>query len=140
LSFPRKTLHPAIASNTFALFLRGHYDTVVFEVFRAVEIAVRDAANLPPTLIGTSLMRKAFATGSGELTDASLVPAEQEATSNLFAGAIGLFKNPTSHRADAINMPEDAVALVMLADYLLRLVEQRVASRAGKDSEVTPPC
>jgi len=26
--FPRKTLHPSIATNTFALFLRGHYDTV----------------------------------------------------------------------------------------------------------------
>jgi uncharacterized protein (TIGR02391 family) len=128
LLFPRKALHPAIASNTFALFVRGHYDTVVFEAFRAVEIAVRNAANLPATLIGTDLMRKAFAPSSGALTDTSLVPAEQQATSDFFAGSIGLFKNPTSHRAAAINKPEDAVSLVMLADYLLRLVEQRAAS------------
>jgi uncharacterized protein (TIGR02391 family) len=125
LLFPRKTLHPAIASNTFALFIRGHYDTVVFEAFRAVEIFVRDAASFPPTSIGTDLMRKAFAPNSGPLTDASLVGAEQQATADLFAGAIGLFKNPTSHRADAVDKPEDAVALVMLADYLLRLVERR---------------
>src|SRR5271156_4953574 len=35
--FPRRTLHPAIAAGTLALFIRGHYDTVVFEAFRAVE-------------------------------------------------------------------------------------------------------
>jgi uncharacterized protein (TIGR02391 family) len=129
--FPRKSLHPSIASNTFAPFMRGHYDTVVFEAFRAVEIAVRDAAGLSHNLIGTDLMRKAFAENVGPLTDTSLVVSEQQATSALFAGAIGLFKNPTSHRAAAISKPEDAVALVVFADYLLRFVEQRVAARTS---------
>ncbi len=129
--FPRKTLHPAIASSTYALFLRGHYDSVVFEAFRAVEVAVRDAGGFPPTLLGTDLMRKAFAVNSGPLADTSTVTSEQEATSNLFAGAIGLFKNPTSHRAGTISKPEDSVALVIFADYLLRLVEERVAARGG---------
>jgi uncharacterized protein (TIGR02391 family) len=131
LLFPRNTLHPAIASNTFALFVRGHYDTVVFEAFRAVEVAVREAGAFQANVIGTDLMRKAFAPNSGSLTDTSLVPSEQQATSDLFAGAIGLFKNPTSHRADAVSKPKDAVALVMLADYLLRFVEQRVAARTS---------
>ena len=133
--FPRKTLHPAIASTTFALFLRGHYDTVVFEAFRAVEVAVRDAAGLSQSLIGTELMRKAFDENSGPLTDPSLVASERQATSHLFAGAIGLFKNPTSHRTAAISKPEDAVELVMFADYLLRLVEQRVASPRAPKAE-----
>src|SRR6202158_4540184 len=92
--FPRTTLIPSIATNTFALFLRGHYDTVVFEAFRAVEAAVRDASGLPQTLVGTDLMRKAFAENTGPLTDTSLIASEQQATSNLFAGAIGLFTNP----------------------------------------------
>lgn len=131
LLFPHKTLHPTIASSTFALFVRGHYDTVVFEAFRAVEVAVREAGRFPANIVGTDLMRKAFASNSGPLTDTSLVLSEQEATSNLFAGAIGLFKNPTSHRADAVSKPEDAVALVMLADYLLRLVELRAASKTS---------
>ena len=91
---------------------------------------MRDTGRFPPTLVGTDLMRKAFATNSGPLTDMSAVVAEQEATSNLFAGAIGLFKNPASHRAGTISKPEDAVELVMFADYLLRLVEQRAAARA----------
>jgi uncharacterized protein (TIGR02391 family) len=126
LLFPRRTLHPAIASSTLPLFIRGHYDTVVFEAFRAVEVAVRDAAKLPQAMVGTGLMRTAFALNSGPLTDTSLVAAEQQATADLFAGAMGLFKNPTSHRIAAISKPEDAVDLVMLANYLLRLVEQRV--------------
>jgi uncharacterized protein (TIGR02391 family) len=133
--FPRKTLHPAIASNTYALFLRGHYDTVVFEAFRAVEVAVRAAGGFPPAMVGTDLMRKAFAAHSGPLTDTSAVVPEQEATSSLFAGAIGLFKNPTSHRAGAIDKPEDAVALVMLADYMLRLVEERATARGSSGSK-----
>jgi uncharacterized protein (TIGR02391 family) len=133
--FPRKTLHPALASNTYALFLRGHYDTVVFEAFRAVEVAVRAAGGFPPSMVGTDLMRKAFATNSGPLTDTSAVVPEQEATSNLFAGAIGLFKNPTSHRAGTISKPEDAVALVMFADYLLRLVEERGTARGDPGSK-----
>src|SRR5579864_844926 len=41
---------------------RGHYDTVVFEAFRVVEVAVRDSCGFPPTMLGTDLMRKAFAT------------------------------------------------------------------------------
>ena len=69
LLLPHKTLHPAIATSTFALFIRGHYDTVVFEAFRAVEVAVREAGKFPANVIGTDLMRKAFAPNSGPLTD-----------------------------------------------------------------------
>jgi uncharacterized protein (TIGR02391 family) len=123
--FPRNVLHPSIAANTFALFLRGHHDTVVFEAFRAVEVAVRDAAQLSQSLVGVELMRKAFAENTGPLTDISFVLSEQQATAHLFAGAIGLFKNPTSHRLAAIRKPEDVVSLVMFATYLLRLVEER---------------
>src|SRR6266851_5717710 len=92
--FPRKALHPAIASSTFALFVRGHYDTVVFEAFRAVEVAVRQATGLPQDLVGSALMRRAFDVSNGALTDTSLVQSEKQATSDLFAGAMGLFKNP----------------------------------------------
>jgi uncharacterized protein (TIGR02391 family) len=123
--FPRNTLHPSIASSTFALFIRGHYDTVVFEAFRAVEVAVREAGQLPQSLVGVDLMRKAFAENIGPLTDTTLVLSEQQAMSHLFAGAMGLLKNPTSHRIATIKKPEDAVSLVMFADYLLRLVEER---------------
>jgi hypothetical protein len=50
---------------------------------------------------------------------------------------IDLFKNPTSHRVGAISKLEDAVTLVMLADYLLRLVEERATAR-GNSGSTTP--
>jgi hypothetical protein len=70
---PWQSSHPAITASTFALFARGHYDTVVFEAFRAVEIAVRDASGSPQDLVGVALMRKAFEKKIGPLTDLSLV-------------------------------------------------------------------
>ena len=53
----------------------------------------------------------------------------------LFAGAIGTFKNPPSHRQVNYADPTEASEVVLLADLLMRLldrVEARVAdSRAG---------
>jgi hypothetical protein len=46
-------------------------------------VAVRDASVLPRILVGTDLMRKAFAENTGPLTDNSLVASEQQATWNL---------------------------------------------------------
>ena len=48
--------------------------------------------------------------------------AEARATMQLFAGAIGLFKNPASHRPVNYTDPTLAVEVVLLADLLLRLV------------------
>jgi uncharacterized protein (TIGR02391 family) len=126
--FPRR-LHHAINPNAFAQFVRGEYGTVIFEAYRAIEVSVRNATASPLTLVGVDLMRKAFAPGSGPLTDSALPVAEQEATAHLFAGAIGLFKNPSSHRLVAVTNPQDVVALLMFADYLLRLVDERVSAR-----------
>jgi hypothetical protein len=49
--------------------------------------------------------------------------AEREAMAHLFAGAIGLFKNPSSHR-NVGPVPEATAELIYFAKYLLRLVEE----------------
>ena len=100
---PRALLHPQIAVKVYALFLRGEYDTAVFQAFKEVEVAVRAAAKLSPSDIGVPLMRKAFDISAGPLTDTSQLSAERQALSDLFAGAIGSYKNPHSHRKVSID-------------------------------------
>jgi uncharacterized protein (TIGR02391 family) len=97
----------------------------VFAALREVEIRVRELAVAPESLLGVKLMQQAFSlNGPGPLVDPSADPSEQEATMNLFKGAIGLFKNPTSHRAVDYDDPIIASDAVVLADLLLRLLDQ----------------
>ncbi|MCC6362204.1 MAG: hypothetical protein IT165_01695 [Bryobacterales bacterium] len=57
---PKTQLHALIASKVYPAFLRGEYDTAVFQAFREVEVAVRDAGKFGPNDYGTDLMRAAF--------------------------------------------------------------------------------
>jgi hypothetical protein len=40
---PKGQLHPLIATKVYPAFLRGEYDTAVFQAYREVEVAVRGA-------------------------------------------------------------------------------------------------
>lgn len=121
---PRRLLHPLVRQKAWAPFTRGEYDQAVFQAFRQVEIRVREASDLPADCIGTDLMRKAFDPKQGKLTVNSEPAGEKESLSHLFAGAIGRYKNPLSHR-EVPSEPREAIALLLLASYLLRLVDSR---------------
>ena len=96
--FPNDTIHPDLVEGVYPLFIRGDYETAIFKSFKLVEVAVRNAAGSGfETLYGTDLMKKAFHPDTGPLTDMSEQKAEREALMFLFAGAIGRFKNPSSH-------------------------------------------
>ena len=120
---PKDELHPAIAEDIWSLFHRGKYDTAVFEAMKGVEVAVRDAAKFPAEEIGVSLLRKAFHVRTGPLTDPDALDAEKEARGALFAGAIGSYKNPQSHRRVDLNDPDEAAEIILLACHLLRIVD-----------------
>jgi uncharacterized protein (TIGR02391 family) len=121
---PASNLHPILLEKVRPMFLRGDYDLATFEAFKQVEISVREAAGLAADLIGVDLMRKAFDASSGLLTDKSVVKAEREALSHLFAGAIGHAKNPGSHRT-VDHSAIEAAQLIGLASYLLGIVQAR---------------
>jgi uncharacterized protein (TIGR02391 family) len=131
VAFPKSLIHPLIADEVWLDIVRGDLETAVFKAFRAVEIAVRDACQLPDTDIGTTLMRKAFDKGNGSLSDQQQPEAERESLAHLFAGAIGSYKNPHSHRTVTISDATEAQEMVILASHLLRIVDSR-KNRAKK--------
>lgn len=91
---------------------------------KEVEVAVRRASDSPDSLIGTKLMQEAFRPG-GPLAREDADGGEVVAEMNLFMGAIGLFKNPSSHRPVDYSDVTAACEVVLMADLLLRLVDQR---------------
>jgi uncharacterized protein (TIGR02391 family) len=127
-TLPRHLLHPAIEQKVYSSFLRGEYDSAVFEAFKQVEVAIRDAGGYDNTEIGVSLARKAFNIENGPLTDTSVVNAERQALSDLVAGALGSYKNPHSHRNVTIADASEAAEMVILASHLLKIVDARNAT------------
>jgi len=125
--FPREGLDEALRKDVLPLYLRSDFDTAVFRAFKEVEVRVREVSGLGPDDIGKDLARKAFRADPplGRLTDSAQLPAERQALSDLFAGALGLFKNPSSHRDVPWNEARDCAEAISLADLLLRIVERR---------------
>lgn len=121
---PKRQLHPTIAQKVWSLFLLGDYDTAVFQAFKQVEIAVREAAGYEAKVYGTKLMRDAFGK-KGPLKDtAQFGDEEADVMSDLFAGAIACYKNPGSHQ-NVDFTAEEAAEVIIFASHLLRIVDSR---------------
>ena len=104
-------------------FLLGDFELAAFAAMREVEIEVREQGGLGTELVGVALMQNAFRDG-GPLHDPDIHPAESVAQMNLFAGAMGLFKNPPSHRRVDYRDPVEASEVILLADLLLRILRR----------------
>ncbi|HDY66945.1 MAG TPA: TIGR02391 family protein [Candidatus Scalindua sp.] len=124
-AFPKSLLHPAIADRVWISLARGELPDAVFFAFRTVEEAVRVKGGYANTDIGVDLMRRAFHADNGPLTDQAQPKSEREALAHLFAGAIGSYKNPHSHRTVTISDYTEAQEMVMLASHLLRIIDSR---------------
>lgn len=121
---PRGLLHPVIAKACWSAFLRGDYDTAVFQAFKELEVKIRESSGSKAEEYGVQLVRKAFNPQTGVLTDTQAPDAEKEALMHLVAGAVGSYKNPHSHRKIQLG-PEEAVEMIVLSSHLYKIIDAK---------------
>ncbi len=121
-TLPEQLLHSRIRDSVFFNFQRGDYQTAVLLAFREVEILVREKSGIVDE-VGVKLMRKAFDKDKGPLRDPNAEDGEREARAHLFAGAIGSYKNPHSHKSVSLSA-RDAVEMLVVASHLLGVAER----------------
>jgi uncharacterized protein (TIGR02391 family) len=120
-------LDPLLEEKVRPIFNLGDYETACFAAMKVVEVEVRRVSGLDTSIIGVDLMRQAFKLEGGPLADSEAQRGEQVAIMELFAGAIGAFKNPSSHRTVHFDDPLEAAEVVQTADLLLRLLRRAEA-------------
>jgi uncharacterized protein (TIGR02391 family) len=125
-------LHPRIGERIRRQFLLGEYEPAAFIAMREVEIRLRELAKAEDSEIGVNLAKNYLRVG-GALADPNLDDGEQQATMALFWGALGVFKNPSSHRQVEFGDPALASEVILLADLLLRLLD-RMAPRVAEQN------
>jgi uncharacterized protein (TIGR02391 family) len=123
-------LHPLLREAK-RQFRSGNPELAVFEAMKQIEVRLRDLSGASSDEIGTKLARQALDSKAGPLADHRLDVAEREAISHLFAGALGAFKNSTSHRIVEFEEPALAADAVLLADLLMRMLDQAERRMCG---------
>jgi uncharacterized protein (TIGR02391 family) len=116
-------LHRSLEAKVRPQFLMGDYEMAAFAAMKAVEVRVREMGRFSNSDLGVSLMKKAFGDG-GPLEDRSLDGGERSARRELFCGAIGTIKNPTSHHDVHYDDLTEASEAILLADLLMRILDR----------------
>ena len=79
-------------------------------------------------------MLKAFNPQNGPLIDLKAVMSEREGASELFAGAMGYFKNPFSHCSVGTSHAVQAASLILFANELIARVNLQKITREEIDA------
>src|SRR5262245_12635683 len=116
-------LHPTILERCRRAFEAGLYDEAMLNGLKCVEQALRTKIGAGPDDYGKSLVDKALKPSNPMLLMTPDVESEREAAYFLFRGAIGLLKNPQSHRFLDTSDPAAALEIIAFASALLRRVE-----------------
>lgn len=116
-------LHPSIERRSRRQFLLGEYEQAVFVAMKAVEVRVRELAELGQDATGVDLMNRAFGP-NGPLTDVAAVKGEQEGVRMLFAGSYATLRNPSGHREVDYDDVAEAAEAVVTASLLMRVLDR----------------
>jgi len=111
-------IDPVIKGDCFPL--RKPYRTHVGEAYLTLENFIKQELQLPDHLVGIDVVSEAAKKG---LFNRS-VNAERDGLNFVFRGAILWLRNPAHHRK--ADMPkEDALKMILFADYLMKLVRKQ---------------
>lgn len=119
---PETYVHPLIVRKSFSLLNDSQFESAVLQAFKTIETRIREKINAAPEYVGVKLIRKAFNSENGPLTDYELPKAEREAFCNYIAGAFGYYKNPCSHRDVEMDFIS-AFDRIVVASDLLKVIE-----------------
>lgn len=126
-------LHPRIETQVRGTWNAGDFETAIFKAAREIEIAVGEClpARKPgeKKLYGVDVMNAAFGKGK-HLSDPQQEAGEQEGIRALYAGFLGTFKNPGSHRHFEPADPAQAAGILRTADLLMRMLDD-IARQLG---------
>jgi hypothetical protein len=108
-------IDPVIERDCFPL--RKPYRTRVGEAYLTLENFIKQELQLPDSLVGIDVVSEAAKKG---LFNRS-VNSERDGLNHIFRGAVLWLRNPAHHRKG--DMPkEDALKMILFADYLMKLV------------------
>ena len=106
-------------------YIAGDYESAIFKAFRLLEESVRKKAGQPASAIGVNLITTVFKPGASLLKHPEAqVASEEESLFYLMRGAIGWFKNPSSHRTVGYDDDHQAAHILGFANLLLDLLDQ----------------
>jgi uncharacterized protein (TIGR02391 family) len=95
-------------------------DTAVFRAFKEVEVRVRKKSGLKNEY-GRALIQKAFGETGPLMKDNR---DDRASARELFAGAIGFCKNPSSHHEIKFEDPREVVDMICFANQLFRIIDR----------------
>jgi uncharacterized protein (TIGR02391 family) len=115
------SIHPKVREQCQVPFETGRYDDAILNAMKVVEAEIRALSGSAADDVGVGLVTKAMKPGKGSVV-VSEVEAEQEAAHSLYRGAIGLLKNPHSHRFVNVTDPVLAFETLAFASLLMRVL------------------
>ena len=102
----------------------GHPTSAIQEAYKIIEIDVKAASGLQHITSAVHLMLEAFEATRGPLTDQAETDNMRNALPRLFAGAMGRFRNPSTHSHRTFPDLFEAIEELMLASRLLRFLDE----------------